>query len=529
MKYKKSIFAFLGLAALVYISIGIFPVAPIESDSVAISNGVELMHVEGIGSNNFTYRYHAQPGTYFIIFLISSMGIPALTAFSVISIFAGIVSLVLLILIIKRLTTLPYWPIIIGLALVQEIFVCLYYPSSTIIASMFVMGAYFLLIRRKSIYSVSLLYAIAVWMRFDVILTVFFFLFKIYENRISFSKKAGAILFALLIIVVLFRIVNADMSEIIKESQAHIGQTYNGSTGFALLSNVDIRSFLSVFSLLTMVLFLYGTCLVIRRDWKKTVVFCIALLPFFLVFHGKITTPKYFYYYLPIFVYPISVALANKPKPKWFYLCVVLLFQYFIGIQCFLTSKPHIKEVFPKIIHLAEMPVNSQKKDSIEIVIGAGAAYPTADFFRLSSGLMYSPLFWNHEKKRNIDEIHDFIAYIDSCNKDSLTIVTSRYASFQTVFHVLINNGFQYHTYKEYNNGNDKDIYLTKNNKEVKLIKRFYPETAYLTFDKSNITNAMITTQKGDVFFTIAPWEIYISNECEIIESTDSEFCFIRK
>ncbi len=510
----------IAVVLLGYMFIGCFPFAPIEGDSTAISNGAEYMIDNGIQDNFFSYRYHAQPGTYALITWFSRIsGFSAYISFSIISLIAAIGFIGISVILLARYAGTSIIDSMIFLLFFQEVFAETYYPSSTVLAGFMAIAAFLLLQRdvEKTNLIASILFAAAVWIRFDVILCAPLFIVQLFgANPAKRVKRSVLLVLSVIVILLLYHLSHANLLHMIGSAQQHMQQEYQGTTGIGLsvLGKVDIKSHLSLFSVFLLIAFISG---MVRCAKEKPNIFfsiLIGMIPFYLIFMGKITTPKYFYYYIPLYALPafiyIKRLLVNR-KPLLLLIISITLFQYIIGVRISFKSKPHRTVPYPTIVQLGSISTVDSDINEIGCVIGAGAPIPTADFYRLSSGVIFAPVFWRHCKQTFHDHLKMTQDFISQSKADSLTIITTRYSGFQTAFRLLTDMGFRCIHKERSENDNQKTCLLSNGNTHIELTKWYYDNSVYK--QKSIEPLRSIIFNKGvsnTLFFSTAPWEQYL-------------------
>ena len=477
-----------------YMLIGCFPFAPLESDSAAISNGADYMIENGIKDNFFAYRYHTQPGTYALITWFSRItGFSAFISFSILSLIAALGFIGIVTILLAKYADTSFINSIIFLLLFQEIFAESYYPSSTVLAGFVAITAFLLLLRKteKNNLIASILFAVAVWIRFDVIISAPLFLIQFFWlNPTKRFKRSILIVISLIIILLIYHLSQANLAHMMRSVQEHIQQEYYPTTGswLRVAENLGVRCHLSLLSFLMIIAFIGGMVRVAREKPKIFFYILIGLIPFYLIFWGKITTPKYLYYYIPLFTLPSFIFLKGlllNRKPIILVAMAIILLQYVVGVRIDFKFKPHRTVPYPTIVKLLSIPLENSSIDKIDFVIGAGIPIPTDDLNRMSSGIFFAPLFWNQSKRSFNDNLEKTKEVLCSNENDSLTIITTRYSGFNTALRLLTDIGFECFQQESSEDDILKTCILTNDSRQIKLVKHYYDISTF----KKNLLN----------------------------------------
>ena len=505
-----------------YLLIGCFPFAQEESDSTAIANGADYMVENGIGDNFFAYRYHAQPGAYVLITWFSRLtGLPAFISFSILALFASIGFIFITVILLSKFAEVTFIDSFIFILLFQEIFAETYYPSSNVIAG-FTMILAFLLFQHKLFKTkvvAALLYALAVWIRFDVLLTApFFILHLFYSNPRRYLKYILLIVCSIFVISKINYFSHLSFLQMFSSIQEHMQHNYEitSKSWFQMIGNLGLRCHLSFLSVFMIIAFIGG---MIRFAIQRRQLFyltLIGLIPFYIVFFSKITTPKYLYYYIPLFILPALVymkeILSSRKRIIITILSIVLL-QYLIGIRINFHSKPLQKTPYPTVANLGTLKLQDNVAESFEFVLGAGIPIPTDDLKRLSTGILFAPIFWNHQKKVFLTHYNKTKEFLSLNDADTLTIVTTRYSGYNAILQVLINTGY----YWIQQEGSEDDIWktciLSNGRNEIVLHEYFYPARVWQQRDTKPLQSILSKYGSSNtLFFTTALWERYLFN-----------------
>jgi len=444
---------------LAYLSIGFFPVAPIEGDGNGIANGAALMGVNGFGANDLSYRYEVQTGSYvLIVWLHNLTGLNTLSAFSLLSAISTLIFIFVSSALVSRLTNVPFYTIGILLLLFQEAVTGGYYSNTTVIAAAFLMMALYCAAITEKTYTTiitGILLGVSAWVRFDTILVVPALALLLHRSSWTDTLRRLALVLIIAAIVSALAIYSSGSSyiAIIDSFRGHMEEQYSGTQGLGipLIGTADFKSHISIFSMLSLAIFLAGLMqLILSRNWYLLGVGFLGVAPFYAIYLGKITTPKYLYYFLPFFsIFMVStlasIQAASRLKRQLYVAFFSMLFfvQYILGLQASFTTKPYIPSPFPTFAKLLTLdsPVKSLK--DISLVIGAGTYITTDDGNRLSSGIVYAPITWNNAKRNLISNLEDLAHYTAEFPDQTLYILVDTWYGEQMTLNFLLNDGYE--------------------------------------------------------------------------------------
>ncbi|MBN2461369.1 MAG: hypothetical protein JXB60_07150 [Candidatus Cloacimonetes bacterium] len=527
------------LLFFVYFATGFFPVCRSEGDAVNIANGVHVqLATATFQENDFTYRFHSQPGTYALLYLITSLfkGDTYIN-FSILSIIAFILALLTATLLLSRILSMDFFLVGVILILCQETFCAGYYPSSTIFAYLFLAVSFCLVIlTEKPGYQLSgfILLAFAVWLRFDAIMLApllwILFLQRNYRQPVL-PILGGSLLFFL--IMILYRLSAANIFTMMKDFSQHTGKIYRGTflPFIPFLGRDDMKSYIAIFSFPYLIIFVLGLVNYLKKKKiSRMAVIIGGIAPFLILMTGKITSPKYLYYYIPLFFLPICEWIKESWEHTGKLILIIIVLssmQYIIGIHTVYGSKPHRSESRPRILHLLHKRLEGDLQQ-ISLVCGAGDLYPTADFYRLSSGLVFAPLTWNFLKKElniNHGKTTDFINNLPQ----GTTILTTRMESFRLAVNILLKSDFTCQDFKRSNDDEQFEAYFSREEQNIRLIKDYYDETAYAQRDRKPLASRINHCPSSNILLiATAPWEqhLFQSSARNFLRISDLAFFF---
>ncbi|MFZ5819986.1 MAG: hypothetical protein ACOYYJ_08790 [Chloroflexota bacterium] len=448
-----------------YLSIGFFPSAPIEGDGNGIANGAALMAVDGFGANDLSYRYEVQTGSYvLIVWLHNLTGLNTLSAFSLLSAISALVFIFFSSALVSRLTNVSFFTTGILLLLFQEAVTGGYYSNTTVIAAAFLMMALNCAAITKRTYTTiisGILLGISAWIRFDTILVVPVLALLLHRSSWTDTLRRFALILVIAVIVSTSAIYSSDSSytAIIESFRGHIEEQYSGTQdlGVPFLGIADFKSHLSIFSMFSLSMFIVGLVqLILARKWYVLSIVLLGVIPFYTVYLGKITTPKYLYYFLPFFSIVMvstiaSIQRASRLKQQFYVVFFSLLFlvQYVLGLQATFTTKPYIPTPFPTFTKLLTLHNPVKPLKDLSLVIGAGTYITTDDGNRLSSGILYAPLTWNNAKRNLVANLGNLTHYTTELSTQPLYILVDTWHGEQMMLNFLLNDGYDCTRWKD--------------------------------------------------------------------------------
>lgn len=483
MKRRIAGFIVIPLIALYYF-IGFFPISRFETDSMAVANSCQHMINSGVIEENLIgHSYHMQSGTYFLIVNISRLtGADTFTVYSVITIVSSIIAFYLTVLILHVLLAVEKWKIALLLFLFQEITALGYYPNSAIIAIVFFLLAFYLLLKypnKKTILASTIpLLALAAWMRADIAFAFPSLLFILnYNNKKFFKSTLQSILLGagtIIMTIFLMWLMNARVAGFFGYTDGSLDFNKH-AINMGLLDFQIIRTHLSFFSVLLMMLIVIGLYHLIRqRNWNLLLIWFSGVIVYYLLGTKYCSAPKHLSYFL-IFWALVAlsgfkfVSIKSPPVKRIFSLLIIMLFvlQYIIGYNFEIESLPYVDKEYsrlnpnPVFLRLAEVKLPNKKVKSVQLVIGVGTKIPSVDEVSASSGISFSPLMWYNQKYIYKKDFDNILAYINNSSCDTIKFLITD-GSAQFLLNTLMSNGYQWnqekyqayenHTYYEFNN-----------------------------------------------------------------------------
>lgn len=456
---KQGVLRALCLLGILYVSIGVFPFAPMESDGNHISNGVTQMLLGNPPRNPFSYRYEAQSGTYWMTYWVSQIsGLQAFDAFCLLSAVGALIFLLTASFSLARLTGEDF--ALVGLCLLafQEVWTNAYYANSNILATAFLFSGFLWAIRSEKYISwlaAGLIMGLGVWARFDALIMLP--VLPLLVHRKSWHKTLLNVSIAALGagIAVLFLLHWSDvtLSEILASSQRHFqlrAATTQG-LGIAWLGNSNIKSHLAYISFFIAVLLGLGFLhLLLFRQWKDLGIFLFGVLPLYCLYLGDLTSPKYLLYAAPFFAFLALKgwqSLAQSPPSTRLLgigvFCLLFIGQYGLGVRLRFVAKPYYYPTQPTWVQLLRISLPFQNADELSVVLGAGARISTVDRDRLFSGILFAPLMWRSQKMELNGALHHLVEHIQRSQETPVYLLVDENDPLQQVLIFLFRLGYQ--------------------------------------------------------------------------------------
>lgn len=465
VQIKKKSFGFFlfFIVLLIYQSLAFFKIAPVESDGNGFANGSSIMLQSKWGNNWAAYSFASQSGTYAVINLLSrATGLKPLASFSILSSICSVIFVVVSSLLISKVISMDFSICGLGLLLFQESITGGYYANSNVIASIFIITSLYLVsINGGKLYEmiiIGVLIGIGAWIRFDSIMIAPAIIFLLYlPLQFHFREIIKILLtifiFAFIVILSALYGSGSSISLMLANAAGHFGSEPVGTQnlGIPMIGGADIKSYLSYFSALLAFLILFGIIEIIKtKKWILLGFIVSGIVPFFLVYSGTITTPKYMYYLLPFWgllaALGFSRVVLNRSKTLWGNTLLIVLallsLQYIIGFRATFKSKPYINDPNPTLIKIFSLPLTRGPISSFSIVVGPGSMINTADGDRLSSGFLFAPIVWINNKNDLEREISSLSSIIANSRENVINLWADDYGGRQLALNILLDNKF---------------------------------------------------------------------------------------
>lgn len=462
------LFAIIFILATVYLAIGMYPISPIEGDGTAIANGATHLAADGLDAISSVYRYPAQPGTYIVVASLHRLlGVSSLVVFSVLSAVCSICFVFLSAAILLKLFDHPFYSCGMIVLLFQESFSGGYYANSTVIAAaVFMFGTYILTFSATPFRLLigAIFLAIGVWIRLDVVLifpAILLILYRIAWGRSLFPLLivVGVVCFFCTVAIYASRV---SINDIFLAGRSHLAErsARTQGLGIPLIGTPDVKSYLSFFSLLILFLQALGIAIILKQQrWYILGLFLAGVVPFYLIFSGVVSSPKYLYYLIPFFSIPlVSLAMSVTNRPRRTRVVILasgislFILQYVIGLRAYFADKQYIEQSYslarshPTLVTLLGLAFEESSIQGASIVIGAGTLINTADNIRLSSGIAFSPLTWNHQKRLLNKELEKFSDYLEIAKNEPVSILATQWDAQHLAHYILLSQGYNCRT-----------------------------------------------------------------------------------
>ena len=533
-KYKYLLIQVLFFAFLVYTIWSVFPISPIEADGVGIANGVEFMIRHGFADNEFTYRFPVQPGSYLLIFWISKIiNINAYLAFALISAVANIVLIFSSSYLLSKLTGGNFYFIGVLHFFFQEFLAAGAYANTTVIAcSLILLGIIPLFKGDKPVNAIfsAILIGFGVFCRLDagIIVIPFSILLIINKKKIPLNLLISGVL-SILLFFFLKQITGISIQQITYLFKVHSTAYFVNENiqEFSFIGYKDVRSIISFFSIASLVLILLGLLHTIQQKyWQNFIFLLTGTVPFFCIFLGNLTSPRYILSTLPFFILAVyyGIQFLRTKKTKLAKAIASMLFiifigQYFFGIQVDVPSKPYREEMKPVIVNFLSLSNPIDGINNIKIVAGSGSSISTDDGYRLTSGIIYFPVFWHKEKAKKNSNIVPFNDFLETETQDTLGVLCNDYDACQFSKNLLLKNNYELTKV-------EKNVYKAEGINNVKLLIQDNGD------DFITIQNNLSALQNDRILFisTIPATNYAIqSNIASLHKITDLVYTYIEK
>lgn len=446
---RTSVWLFVVLvAALAWLSIGVFPLASIEGDGTGIAQGAHHLAEHGLSALEQTYRYEMQAGTYAP--LVGADRLFGWDTFRLFSLLSAVSALALVLLSarwISRRTQLPLAACGLLMLLVEETWVSAFYPNSNVVAAAMMMLAWNFWSDARGMRSVlagGVLFGLACWIRFDVILLAPAVPWVLPRDtwRVITKRTLVAAVAACLTALVAFWLSGARLGAIAGFYIHHEEQV--GSWGLVM------KSCLAMFSLVTVLLAVLGILRTAKNDRQELVLVAVATVPLVLLLRSSLTTPKYLLYLAPLagmlMAQGVLLLQSLRGWAKGVLITVaagLFVVQYLLGLQIEYTDGYH-PQAYPTVLRLAELPLKAGSIRRVSLVLGAGATMSTHDSIRLSSGIGFANGSWRHYKQQTARVIDSIASYVQGSRASVIGIyVEEAWEVRQLVEQALIGKGYR--------------------------------------------------------------------------------------
>lgn len=488
-RHKKLLFlAFLVFAA--YHVVGIYPVAPIEGDGIGMANGAKVAVSIGLGPNPLSYNYYGRSGTYALLVILCK--ITKLEPFTLLSILSGLSFVIFVIfsgLLISEITKYPFSICSLCVLMFPETAMGGYYANNTVIAAAFgITSLYLLKVCRKKIFLflAAFLFGLGAWVRLDVILLSPVLLILLHRQNFKHTLCRTLLLGAVIVIVL------AIAMYLSTDSLFNILSTIELHKKFALYRPDFLNCHLAFFPIILILLNIVGLFyLILKKNWYSLGIFFLAVMPLYIILNKSIINPRFMYYLIPFFVIPMIYAISQieiTSKKHFFFITIIaILFvaQYLIGYKV-----NNCDYRFARTLFKIENPL---KTDScISATLQPGIVANITPPKRLSSGLLYGPI-WQHYRKRKINnELEKLYSYLDVHETKELNLLANGWYSYTLSNNVLLQMGYSFHKFRTHNN--IRQYIFKKENRKCTVFRLNRDELT-----ASNYQNIVLSTAPGPI------------------------------
>jgi hypothetical protein len=438
-----------------------FPLAAVEGDAPSMAAGARQIVEHGWDGPRIDYGRETRPGLFWaLIFLRWLTDANPYTIFSLLGLLAGLGFVLCSAWFVARYVALPVPLCAIAiLVLFPDSATTAACPDGVLLAAFLWIVAMCLLARstQSTAWGVAIpgaLAGLATLSRLDAVLACVAALPLLALSRpretikrfMIFGGVAAAVFFAG------FYSWRGSILEVLAKTQATVAEPWVKDSSMDLIMKLathdGLLSCLVFFPIVTSLLILIGAAqLVHKRAWGVLTMVALGLLPIFLIYGHRIYG-RPLYYTIPLFALPAMTALERLSRSaslRWGGV-VALTFaaQYIFGINVILRSKPYYPSATPTLATLAAKDFASGALLRIEFVLGAGGAVPSPDGPRFTSGLIFHPLAFHHEKRQyqeSFGRIQEYLTASQS-EKPPPLVYTSNWPSFTQVNLAIQNAGF---------------------------------------------------------------------------------------
>ncbi len=514
---SEAILYFVFILLFIYYSLPIFTIAPIEGDGTGFANGATIMLQSKWGNNWAAYSFTTQSGTYALITVISKItGLTPLLTFSILSSICSLLFIILSGALVSKITSINFPVCGIVILLFQEAMTGGYYANTNVIASVFVISSLYLSwSSRGKLYEtiiIGLLMGLASWIRFDAIIVSPAIFFLLYRSNWKESLKHLFIIYTVMILTSIIALYGSgsNFHSILGNAISVVGSQAIGTTdlGVPLIGGTVFKSLLAYFSALLIFLIILGIIMLIRtRKWVILGFVIFGIVPFYCIYSGAINTPKYMYYLIPFWgllaifgIIQVRRISEGRHKIFIFFVMSILSLQYLIGIQASFKSKPWFNGPDPTILSVFKFSMSKGPISNVSIVIGPGSLITTGEGDRLSSGLLFAPLYWSKEKRDLNAEISIVMSYLSNQKQNPIKIIADDYSATQLTTFLLLNNNYIC-------TPNTNNLILCRKNTQIVHFYNFLNESRNFNQIKSELE--LIPFQKC-LFMTGRTWKQFL-------------------
>ena len=434
---------------LLWYTSGALPFGPNQGDAVQEASGVEHIVRYGWDAPLLTHNFVGCPGvTTTLVLIRRATGIEPLSILSALCMLAGVVFNLSAAGLGRRLTGLAT-PLCGIVVLLSPIAISIgMYANDLIMAAACATSALFLFAGRLhwlNCAAGAVLLGFAGWYRADAILITPAIPFLLYRGNWRAMLRWIVVigLGAALVALALVYGSGSNLHAILAHAEAvadHPGRAAR-ILGF----------YVSFFPLIMVYLLALGIIRLIRQRCGLLICLCIAgIVPLWSVMLTY-PLPKYHTYVVPFFAVVCLVGLgavlsaAPSRRRRVHLTLITLLFvgQYVIGARIALRDKPWWDELRPTPVTLYEKKLPRGRIDDFSLVIGPGTFNPFGHAGTPISGLLFTPLVYQEEKRVARKFMDEYIAYVAALQDPELRFFGMTHRSVQWSVYALVHAGFR--------------------------------------------------------------------------------------
>lgn len=427
-----------------YLAWGVFPIVPIENDGMRTALGIQYEDL--YGSNEYAYRYTSSAGTHYLGLALHRLGgIDPFTGLSILAVVSSTIFVICSSGFLARVTGASLSLAIVLLLLFQEVFVSAYYPNSSIIAAAFLAAALLLSTYWQNPINVLLagvLFAFAVWSRFDVILVGLGFLSLLTERNSRTTRNIALFgISSVLAGLLLFGMSGISLQMLLDEAGSNLGR-------FGVRSTLNVYS--TIFTLAIVYFIGIGLYQLLTSKKYRLLLLFFVPLPLVFVYGFNTYSPKYLLYCVVFFAVPLVYGIKELIEKRNRIATALLV----IGVVLFAGQY-----VFTPAYNL----------------IGRSMVVPTADHLRLRGAIAYTPIYWHDQKEARKTDFIGLKETVDSyiSEEDPAYLFSNDWMINQWLMYYFLKKGFQVNqqdTYVEVVEHGQRLI-LMKNGDVVRLVR----------------------------------------------------------
>ena len=432
-----------------YYLVGVFPLTPVFGDGIDVANGATHMSRTHIESTPLGYRYSQHPGAHVLLAFINRIsGADTHTVFLILCAACAALFVFVSACLVSSLIGSSIGLAGISILLFQEASAAAYYGNTNVLAGAIgICGLYILHRQRAGVLTdlaAGLLLGLSFFFRLDAALLALVAMPLLYKGDWSSTllRTVRVAVFSVLLWWILYSASGASLRDVIvaitfKEDLFAAEQDW-GNT---------VRSHIAYFSVLVVVMIAVGLAFLIRnKRWKILAVVGAGILPFYIVFPDGVDTPRYLYYALPFWALLVAQSLlflrsiSSDALRNATVIVLLLLFsvQYLVGIRILSADGENRTRAF------GDIPVSDGRYLLLRPGPGEHAVAPSINGGRLSSGLLYAPLWHKREKTLKRSRANGLHEVLSAKQQESYSIRVMGWTEATLVRWSLLKQGYEF-------------------------------------------------------------------------------------